>query len=776
LPVYAEDDRKMHSYYVACQNSAGDISETKTITYFVDFSALGGIISTSPSGAISNTTVELKVITSKDAMCRYKDGAEWKSFNATGQTKHTSMKILKEGSYLYPVECVINENNNLASGNIKFIVDISPPKMVSVDDGNVSCGDRIWPVFNSKDDYSSVKYYQYAIYDSNKTMIAGWTLANSSNPEVILPPLLIGKSYYFEVYAIDEAGLKSNQSAKSDGFTADYANATDCRLDKTPPDVRLEKETTYKGVKVTIICTDQLGCASKYYSISSVNESCNASSLYTEPFYLKKTSTVCYKAADVAGNIATGSEIVSVEDEDGDGVPDEKDNCPDTPAEEEVDTEGCSGSQKHGDQDKDGVRDDMDACLDTPLEEINEVDKDPGSKWYGCSPSQRDKDKDGIPDEADKCLDTPAGEAVDKNPASKWYGCSDSQKDSDEDGMDDAWEIKQGLNPNDSGDANIDTDGDGLTNLEEYKYYKITGKIIYVNKKDTDGDGWNDKEEIDSGSDPTDSESIPGKKSRAVPITFLILGLLLLLFGFTYTIYIKYTHEEEKGMQKPLTEQQRRMQQQMFERQRQLAEQQRRAAEIARRLEAERGKKVIERVAKLREEREKKRGEFFKAFGEEKEKPAVPVAAKILPKLEKEKIAEAIKPAYAKEKDVFEKLLDLAKERAVKGKSAESVLKLVKVPEEHAAEFEKLSKLIEEKTKKYTAADKKEMPEYEKEEIKDIFYKLYLFAEKQRAKEKLGKLKQQEAFEELRKVSRHEKPADVFEKLKELGLKKRKIK
>lgn len=40
--------------------------------------------------------------------------------------------------------------------------------------------------------------------------------------------------------------------------------------------------------------------------------------------------------------------------------------------------------------------------------------------------------------------------------------------DTDKDGMPDAWEIKYGLNPNDSSDAVLDCNGDGYTNIEKY--------------------------------------------------------------------------------------------------------------------------------------------------------------------------------------------------------------------------------------------------------------------------------------------------------------------
>ncbi|WP_073487464.1 MULTISPECIES: polysaccharide lyase [unclassified Flavobacterium] len=41
-------------------------------------------------------------------------------------------------------------------------------------------------------------------------------------------------------------------------------------------------------------------------------------------------------------------------------------------------------------------------------------------------------------------------------------------KDSDNDGIPDAWEKKNGLNPNDASDANKDANGDGYTNIEKY--------------------------------------------------------------------------------------------------------------------------------------------------------------------------------------------------------------------------------------------------------------------------------------------------------------------
>lgn len=71
--------------------------------------------------------------------------------------------------------------------------------------------------------------------------------------------------------------------------------------------------------------------------------------------------------------------------------------------------------------------------------------------------------------------------------------------DADCDGMPDAWELAHGLNPNWAGDALLDSDGDGLTNLEEF----LRGTD--PRNPDTDGDGFSDGDEVRSGFDPLDA-------------------------------------------------------------------------------------------------------------------------------------------------------------------------------------------------------------------------------------------------------------------------------
>lgn len=142
-------------------------------------------------------------------------------------------------------------------------------------------------------------------------------------------------------------------------------------------------------------------------------------------------------------------------DTDGDGVPDRKDKCPDTPAGVSVDANGCpldgdgdgvpdyldkcpteaglASLEGCPDRDGDGVRDSEDECPDQagsaalrgcPDSDGDGVadknDKCPDTPAgtqvdaTGC-PLNLDQDGDGVPDNVDKCPNTPAGATVDAN-------------------------------------------------------------------------------------------------------------------------------------------------------------------------------------------------------------------------------------------------------------------------------------------------------------------------------------------------------------------------
>jgi outer membrane protein OmpA-like peptidoglycan-associated protein len=127
-------------------------------------------------------------------------------------------------------------------------------------------------------------------------------------------------------------------------------------------------------------------------------------------------------------------------DTDGDGVPDTKDRCPDTPKGATVDASGCPK-----DSDGDQVWDGIDQCADTP--------KGATVDARGC-PS--DADGDGVYDGIDQCADTPKGATVDAK------GCtSDSDADGVLDGLDQCEGTPSGCQVDEKG-CPKDADGDGV--------------------------------------------------------------------------------------------------------------------------------------------------------------------------------------------------------------------------------------------------------------------------------------------------------------------------
>ena len=98
-----------------------------------------------------------------------------------------------------------------------------------------------------------------------------------------------------------------------------------------------------------------------------------------------------------AGTAVDSSGCPLPQDDDGDGVTNDIDKCPGTPAGAKVDASGCEL-----DSDGDGVGDSRDQCPNTPAGA--KVDE------RGC---ELDGDGDGIVDSVDKCPDTPKGERVD---------------------------------------------------------------------------------------------------------------------------------------------------------------------------------------------------------------------------------------------------------------------------------------------------------------------------------------------------------------------------
>jgi len=128
-------------------------------------------------------------------------------------------------------------------------------------------------------------------------------------------------------------------------------------------------------------------------------------------------------------------------DDDGDGVPNSRDKCPDTPAGVHVYSDGCPV-----DLDQDGVPDYLDKCPNTPK-----------GVQVGSDGCELDSDGDGVPDRKDQCPNTPRGVPVNLS------GCPlDSDGDGVPDYLDKCPGTPKGTRVNAEGCSTADADGDGV--------------------------------------------------------------------------------------------------------------------------------------------------------------------------------------------------------------------------------------------------------------------------------------------------------------------------
>ena len=208
------------------------------------------------------------------------------------------------------------------------------------------------------------------------------------------------------------------------------------------------------------------------------------------------TSLVISGAITVIANTSTGTE-----DQDGDGVEDNRDVCPDTPEGTAVDATGCPITETTNDQDSDGVEDSIDVCPDTPAG--TPVDA------AGCPVNQTssDQDGDGVEDSIDVCPDTPAGTPVDA------AGCPVNQtsNDQDGDGVEDSIDVCPDTPAGTPVDAagcpvnqtSSDQDGDGVEDSIDVCPDTPTGTPVDAagcpvdqTSNDQDGDGVEDTKDI----------------------------------------------------------------------------------------------------------------------------------------------------------------------------------------------------------------------------------------------------------------------------------------
>ncbi|MBU0456615.1 MAG: carboxypeptidase regulatory-like domain-containing protein [Nanoarchaeota archaeon] len=641
--------KKDYSLNVICKNGAGDLSELKEIKFSVDYTAVGNIQSLKPSGYIDELNVTLEVETTKNALCEYKLGDNYVPFSSGANTKlHTSsLAGLSEKEYIVPVSCKMGEHT--AKNNIKFIVDLTPPKITKVNDGNYTCGSDKMGVMVYSDEKGNISSYYYEVYEQEGGLSSYLAVQNNSKPllnSTVGPDLPIkiptsslneSKTYFVKVKALDLAGHWSNFK-ESDGFVVVAKNYSICESDNGAPDVQLFTNKTCTSTLTEMHCEDVVGCNEFEYGISATSSLCEPSLNYNgQKLKFDKTSYLCYYVKDNNENNYTSTEKIIFADEDGDGIADSCDECPDTGAGKIVDEMGCADD-----------------------------DPRPGEK--------DDSDGDGLPDYWEKFYDQ--------------IGCELNHMsiDSNDDGTDDNFE---------------DYDNDGYTNYQEYTYQYdpcladaptkcisdtdclvgetcVLGKCVAELKKCTFDEDCSINENCIAGScikkakkcvsdEDCDLEEkcidevcISEKQSNVLAWILFILGLLMVLGGAGYLIYYYYYSPAAKALKKSGVSVGRKISA---------------AAPKMKQGVVDSWKEKFAKLRKAREEKlkEKKRQQIFGTFS--KESTEIPHVEKLLvkkgphlPRLNElaqtySEHKEEIKPGLRKEeKSVFSKLDKIAEQ------------------------------------------------------------------------------------------------------------------
>jgi len=548
-------------FYVACINLAqkGPVSASVPVT--VDLSQPLMINTTSVPRAFGKKLIPIGLETNKDTVCLYTFRGSQVTFDSDvdGVPKlahKATLAVPGSGTYAVEFSCYTGLSTTpsgiqRASANASIIVDTTAPVMVFVDDASelVEEPELTWHVdalqvnWLGRDDETGVSRYWYSIEElATRQVVVNRTpygpVSGESPFKIRGLNLSDGRTYFFRVVPENLVGLLGNES-RSDGVTVDVS--------KTPPQcqdlVKQENETDLDcggvcaGCEVNRTCVKSGDCKSNYCK----DGKCAPASC-TDQVRNGEESDVdcggsCSPCAEGAPCLKDGDCSTKFCDR---GVCARRQACENGVVDGQESDIDCGGSCPDGCVDGKACYLLGDCAVGLTCYSGSCRVCAPGD--VDCNGIPDDEDEDGVVNGDDKCAGTPRGEVVDDT------GCSASQRSSCGDGITDLWRSRHFGDVRCDGDAaaDADPDGDGLSNREEFEYFRDTRREIDPMSEDTDGDGWSDKREIDKGTDPTDPEDHPAS------VWWIWLLFVLLIAFLSYLAYLVYMKREELKRRVPV--------------------------------------------------------------------------------------------------------------------------------------------------------------------------------------------------------------------------------
>ncbi len=389
-------DESTNTIYVMCKNRAGKLSSATSTTISIN-TKINPQITLHYKKYSSNKSVQIKAETSREAECILSNNSNYLSnlsFGPKGTVHVKGISFLPNGKYTYYVRCKF-KSESFKEETAEFIIDDTPPQKPFVETEPTSSASAIIGHWNSTDNESGIKLYQYGLFEkSTDKQILRWI--NTSNEEETIRNLNLTKGtyYYIKATALNKADLWSptgisddvmavqgpehcrnrlkdsdetgidcggkecnkcrsgeacgtNQDCESGSCTNKTCDTVSCKDGK-----KNQNETDIDcGGENCKRCETALSCISNNDCLSSscVNKKCTTSDtcangkldqVSESDIDCGKTCAnkgnkcdagkSCELSSDCKSGKCISSKCAADNDRDGDGKPDDEDNCPDT--------------------------------------------------------------------------------------------------------------------------------------------------------------------------------------------------------------------------------------------------------------------------------------------------------------------------------------------------------------------------------------------------------------------------------------------------------------
>jgi hypothetical protein len=546
-----------HVFYVACMNGASLESNVRSVQVEVNLMLPLEIRDTTLRWT-NHSPIRVKVSSNRaDATCMIGDTAgninTQMSWDAARGEFFRNKFPNQDGDNTYYVKCF--SGTSRPELTIRAGLDTVPPGRPVVDDSTgladpskTYLTERLTAKWRAQDNMSGIKLYKYAVFEEiTDGLVSPWRLTDRLQRTVSGLNLTNGKTYYFKVFAQDNANLWSLEG-RSDGVTVDVSLApakcenkqldigsesdVDCGLECPPcgigkiclNDTDCESSLRCNGTCIPSTCSDNVKGGTE--SDVDCGGSCPKCG----------TGKACTNDDDCMSGLVCGSSLkceLSINA-----------ICSNYKLDPEFETDiDCGGR----------CAEVLGKKCSTNRDCVKDADCVSGNCKVGkCDASSgSDSDGDGIPDASDNCPKVHNNDQLDMDGDGVGDACD---PDIDGDGIPNTVELAYGLNPRDPNDALLDSDGDGLSNYDElvtYARYNLDPR-----KKDTDGDGFSDGYEIEKGTNPGDPKDKPGGGFGTFLLVFIILLIIILVLLVLYLYYphllgIKKKEKKEKLLFEP---------------------------------------------------------------------------------------------------------------------------------------------------------------------------------------------------------------------------------